>query len=112
MNIKLEQAKTADFPEIYELIKEFTVFQKTPEKYKLSLSQMLADEQSIHALVVRDSEMAIGFSTYYFGYSSWSGKHLYLDDIYIKEAYRGQGIGAQIMNNLEEIAHHHQCRGR
>ena len=32
-------------------------------------------------------------SLYYFAYYTWVGKTLYLDDLYVKESYRGNGLG-------------------
>lgn len=110
MAISITTALPADYAEIHRMISDFANFQKTPEKVSITLKQMLEDKALIQALVVKDKETAVGFATYYFGYSSWSGKHLYLDDIYLEVEQRGKGIGDQIMDQLEEIARQHSCK--
>ena len=35
---------------------------------------------------------------YYYGYSSWKGSMLYLDDLVVKEAYRKHGIGKKLLD--------------
>lgn len=110
MTLSIKKAELLDFEEIHSMILEFATFQKTPEKVKLSLDQMINDKEFINALIIRNGQTAIGFATYYFGYSSWSGRHLYLDDLYIQSEYRSQGIGHQVLDVLEEEALSNQCK--
>lgn len=106
----INQATTADYPEIHQMILDFATFQKTPEKVSITLEQMLSNAEDFKALIIRDGDRAIGFATYYFGFSSWSGKHLFLDDLYLETEYRKQGLGAQIMDQLEAIARDKDCK--
>jgi len=108
--IAINQATKADYAEIHQMIMDFATFQKTPEKVSITLDQMLTNSEDFKALVIRDGDRAIGFATYYFGFSSWSGKHLFLDDLYLETQYRKQGLGAQIMDQLEAIARDKDCK--
>ena len=110
MAISIEQAQKSDLKEIHRMILDFATFQKTPEKVYITAEQMEADADLLKALIVRRDEKAIGFATYYFGYSSWSGRHLYLDDIYLESDQRGKGIGDQMMDKLELIARDNNCK--
>ncbi len=106
----INHATKADYAEIHQMILDFATFQKTPEKVSITLDQMLANSEDFKALIIRDGDRAIGFATYYFGFSSWSGKHLFLDDLYLETEYRKQGLGAQIMDQLEAIARGKGCK--
>lgn len=33
----------------------------------------------------------VGYGLYYFSYSTWKGRNIYLEDIYVKPEYRGSG---------------------
>uniref|UniRef100_A0A4W2GQ61 N-acetyltransferase domain-containing protein n=4 Tax=Bos TaxID=9903 RepID=A0A4W2GQ61_BOBOX len=46
---------------------------------------------------------------YYFTYDPWIGKLLYLEDFYVIQAYRGLGIGAEMLKRLSQIAIRRQC---
>jgi ribosomal protein S18 acetylase RimI-like enzyme len=46
----------------------------------------------------------VGIALYYYGYSSWKGSMLYLDDLVVKEAYRKHGIGKKLLDELISIA--------
>jgi GNAT superfamily N-acetyltransferase len=41
-----------------------------------------------------------GFALYYIRYSTWKGQRMYLEDIVVTEAARGNGLGALLMNAL------------
>jgi len=110
MTVSIKKAEIWDFEEIHRMILDFATFQKTPEKVSISVQEMLEDADIINALIIKEKDVSIGFATYYFGYSSWSGKHLYLDDIYIETAHRGNGLGHKIMDKLESIARSNNCK--
>lgn len=46
---------------------------------------------------------AIGFATYFFGYNGDCGRMLYLEDIYIKPAYRSKGYGTAVFKYMAKV---------
>ncbi|XP_060038876.1 spermidine/spermine N(1)-acetyltransferase-like protein 1 isoform X2 [Erinaceus europaeus] len=54
-------------------------------------------------------KVIVGFAMYYFTYDPWIGKLLYLEDFYVIKAYRGIGIGAEMLKKLSQIAIRSQC---
>ncbi|TEA31476.1 hypothetical protein DBR06_SOUSAS39410003, partial [Sousa chinensis] len=54
-------------------------------------------------------KVTVGFAMYYFTYDPWIGKLLYLEDFYVIQAYRGLGIGAEMLKRLGQIAVRSQC---
>lgn len=96
MNIR--KASTHDFPAILSLIQEFAIFQKTPEKVTITLPQMQAEASFFQCFIAEtDAKEIIGFASYFFAYYSWSGKAVYLDDLYVTAPHRKQGIGKQLL---------------
>ncbi len=94
MNILIRKGTPEDFPAIFQLIQEFAVFQKTPEKVTITLDQMLENKDLFQCLVVeKENAQLIGFASFFMAYYSWSGKALYLDDLYVKKEFRGHQIG-------------------
>ena len=47
---------------------------------------------------------------YYFAYSSWKGKILYLDDLVVTEKHRRNGIGRLLFDELIRISVDSECR--
>lgn len=109
MDIIIREATENDFPQIYHLIKEFAIFIKTPEKVAITLPQMIRDKDYFHSLVAMDNDKVIGFATWFFAYYSWSGKAVYLDDLYVKAEYRGKSIGTRLMDAVFDIARQAEC---
>ncbi|SFD26464.1 diamine N-acetyltransferase [Chitinophaga sp. CF118] len=110
MSTTIRRATEHDFPAILSLIKEFSEFQKTPDKVKITLEQMVAEKDYFRAFVVESNADIIGFATFFFTYYSWSGKALYLDDLYITSAFREQGIGKQLLDTIIQLAKNEQCK--
>lgn len=46
------------------------------------------------------SEQIVGFALYYIRYSTWKGERMYLEDIYVRENWRGYGVGTALMDSL------------
>jgi GNAT superfamily N-acetyltransferase len=53
----------------------------------------------------------IGLSLYYFRYSTWKGKMLYLEDLIVTLEHRKKGIGRKLFDATIEVARRTECRG-
>ena len=109
MTVEIRKAVSDDFRAVYDLIVEFATFIGTPEKVKISPEQMLEDQDIFKCLVATTGKEIIGFATYFFSYHSWSGKAVYLDDLFVLEGYRGQGIGSKIFDEIVAIGKKEHC---
>ncbi|MDF7821654.1 GNAT family N-acetyltransferase [Runella sp. MFBS21] len=109
MNFLIRKATQEDFPAIFKLIKDFSVFQKTPDKLTITLPQMLENKDFFQCLVVENEGEIIGFASFFWAYYSWSGKALYLDDLYVEQTYRGHQIGTRLMEKLIDLANAEKC---
>lgn len=111
MKIIIREAKPTDFPAILEMISELAIFEKAPEKVTNSVEQMVEEQDCFKCLVaVNGDGQVIAMALYYFAYYTWVGKSLYLDDLYVKENYRGQSIGSQLLNTVFEVAREANCK--
>ncbi len=110
MTISIRKAEPADFEAIYALIKAFAEFIKTPEKVLTTPAQMMQDKDFFNCLVAIDKDAIIGFATYFFAYYSWTGKSVYLDDLYVVAPYRGRGIGSKLLDEVIAIAKNENCK--
>ena len=53
---------------------------------------------------------AIGLALFFFTYSTFSGrKVIYVEDVFVKEAFRGRGIGRMLMSHVAKIAVEQNC---
>lgn len=103
--IHIRSANAADVSGIYALVKELATFEKEPNEPSVSLDVFKADFNHFYnCLVAVDGEEIIGIALYYWGYSTWKGKMLYLDDLVVSQKRRGLGIGSALLNRFMAIA--------
>ncbi len=103
--IHIRAAEADDVPGIYALVKELALFEKEPDEPSVSLEQFQLDYSSYYnSLVAVNGDEIIGIALYFWGYSTWKGKMLYLDDLVISEKCRGMGIGSALFNRFMSIA--------
>jgi GNAT superfamily N-acetyltransferase len=110
MKIAIRHANVSDYPHMLELFREFSVYQKLPERMKNSLVKMEEEQEFLHAFVAEtESNEIIGYATWFFTYFTWSGKGMYIDDLFVKPEYRGSGIGKLLMNKIIDLARESKC---
>ena len=107
-------ATAADVPAILRLIRELA-------EYERLLDQMVADEASLHralfgerpyveALVATGDGETVGFALFFHNFSTFLGKPgVYLEDLFVRPAYRGQGLGKMLLQRVAQIAVERDC---
>jgi GNAT superfamily N-acetyltransferase len=111
MKFTIREATENDFPGILELIKELATFEKAPEKVTNTVEQM-NDEKGLFRCFVAAGESGeiVGIALWFIAYYTWVGKSLYLDDLYVKEAYRKHKIGSALLAKVFEAALAENCK--
>lgn len=106
MNIR--PAVKEDCPALLELIRGLALFERDPEAVTVTLEEMEQAGFGPHpiwwAYVAEEDGNVVAFALYYLRYSTWKGTRLYLEDIYVDEAFRGRGIGHLLMEQLIAVA--------
>ncbi len=111
MNITIRKTETKDYPAVLELIKELALFERAPEKVTNTVELMQEENHYFQSLVAEkeDGEI-VGMAIYFFAYYTWVGKSLYLDDIVVKEQYRGNKIGTKLLDKVIEFGNENNCK--
>ena len=97
MSITIRTALKADCSRLLELIRELADYERAPEEVTVSLEEFeeagFGENPVWKAFVAEENGIIHGFGLYYVRYSTWKGPMLYLEDLVIREAHRGKGIG-------------------
>jgi len=111
MNFNIRKATEADFQAILSLIKELAEFEKAPDKVTNTTEQMKQEKDLFRCFVAEtETKEIVGMALYFFAYFTWVGKSLYLDDIYVKDAFRNHKIGTALLRKIFEVANKENCK--
>ena len=110
----LRSAELRDIGAIVQLIRELAEFenlthllQVTPEKLR---PQLFGERPAAEALVAelgdgKSGGEVVGFALFFTNFSTFLAQPgLYLEDLFVKPAHRGLGIGAALLTRLGRIA--------
>ena len=115
MSIIIRDGVREDVPTMFELIKELALYEKAPEQVTNTIEQMYLDgfgENPIFGSIVSEVDgQIVGMALYYYRYSTWKGKRLYLEDLIVSEIMRGQGLGEKLLEATIEKARQSNCTG-
>jgi len=108
MNITIRRAVREDCPRLLELITELAIYEKAPNDVTVTPEHFAESGFGEHpvwwAFVAEENGVIHGFALYYIRYSTWKGQAMYLEDIIVTEAMRGQKIGKLLFERLIEEA--------
>lgn len=111
----IREGRKEDLPRVFELVKELALFEKAPHEVTNTVEMMEADgfgPAPVYGFFVAENETGIvGISLYYWRYSTWKGKRLYLEDIIVTERVRGQGIGKKLFDRTMQYTLDQDCTG-
>ncbi|CAG5004290.1 hypothetical protein DYBT9275_03340 [Dyadobacter sp. CECT 9275] len=113
MNITTRQGTAEDITAVFELVKELAIYEKALNQVTNNVDKMTRDyHQKLYDFFVAEVDgKIIGLSLYYFRYSTWKGKRLYMEDIIVTEEMRGNGIGKILFDATVSAAKKSGCSG-
>ncbi|MEL6534916.1 MAG: GNAT family N-acetyltransferase [Bacteroidota bacterium] len=110
VSYSLRPISPEDFPVLLSIFQEFATFQRTPEYMVNSLERMQEEKDLVNGFVaVSSSGEILGYASYFLAYTTWVGKSMYLDDLYVREAYRKLGLGKALIERVIQEAKTQQC---
>jgi GNAT superfamily N-acetyltransferase len=107
MYATIRNAERSDVVAIFALIQELALYEKAPEQVTNNAEQLaidLFDKNLCEAIVAEKVNQVVGFALYYTSYSTWKGACLYLEDFYVIESERQNGIGQLLFNHVLQTA--------
>jgi GNAT superfamily N-acetyltransferase len=113
-SVRLDPATPQDVPELLALIRELAEYEKL-------LPEVVATEALVHdalfgprptaeAVMARCDGAVAGFALFFHNYSTFLGRPgLYLEDLYVRPEYRGEGVGSVLLREMGRIALERNC---
>jgi GNAT superfamily N-acetyltransferase len=113
-DIKIRRGKEADLPQVLDLVKELAAYEKAPDEVEVTVEEMqnwgFGKDKVFEFFLAEHGSKIIGIALYYYKYSTWKGKCLFLEDIIITEKYRRFGLGSRLFREVALVAKQQQVR--
>lgn len=102
-------ATPADVAEIAALIRELAEYERLAREVVLSEAalreHLFGARPYAEALIAEDAGAVAGFALFFHNYSTFLGKPgLYLEDLFVRPAHRGRGLGKALLRELARLA--------
>ena len=108
MDIKIRKAEKQDMHNVLKLINELAVFEKEPEAVIIDANDLIRDgfgeNPAFHCFVAEADGKIEGMALIYFRYSTWKGKTVHLEDLIVREKFRGKGLGSALYTEVIKFA--------
>jgi GNAT superfamily N-acetyltransferase len=112
--LRLRAAETTDVPVIFQLIGELADYERLRHQMVGDVNDLgrhlFGEPRYAHALMADWDGAPAGFALYFFNYSTFLCRPgLYLEDLFVRPAARGRGIGLALLTALEQRAREAGC---
>lgn len=113
--MKVRKGEHSDLPRVLELIKELAEYEHALKEVTTTVSQMESDGFDLNPafgfFVAEKHGVIVGLALYYYRYSTWKGKRLYLEDIIVTQSQRGRGVGKLLFEEIMKKSLSDNCTG-
>lgn len=105
MTLLIRPARPDEAGLVLGFIRELAVYEKLPDAVIATEAEIAASLFGEHPRVFCDiaewDGAPVGFAVWFYTYSTFSGRHgIWLEDLFVREAQRGRGIGKALMAGL------------
>jgi GNAT superfamily N-acetyltransferase len=105
----LRPARPGDEAGILAAIAALADYEKEPDAVETTEADLTAalfgPSPAVFAHVVERDGALVGIAVWFLNFSTWTGKHgIYLEDLFVDPAQRGNGYGLALLRSLAEIA--------
>jgi GNAT superfamily N-acetyltransferase len=109
MTLTIRPARKGEEALILSLLTELADYEKLLDKFHITLDVIrrdyLGEQPLLNCDLAFDGEAPAGMASWYWMYSSFAAKRaIYLEDLFVRPAFRGKGYGKSLLAHLARTA--------
>ena len=112
----IRAATAADAPLMMALVRDLAEFEREPHSVKIDAAQLERDgfppdggERYFECLIAEEDGEPAGMALFFPVYSTWRGRCIHLEDLFVRPAFRGRGVGKALLTGVAAIAVERGC---
>ena len=114
MTISIRPAAPADLPLIAQLIRDLAEYEKLADEVRFDETvlgtKLFGPRPYAEVLIGEQDGTPQGFALFFHNFSTFEGKPgIYLEDLFVRPAARGSGLGKALLARLAELALQRDC---
>jgi len=113
--LSIRAATVDDVSLLRTMIRELAEFEHELDSVEITESQLARDgfgsDPLFRVLIAEWDGEAAGYAFYFDFYSTWTGRQLFLEDLFVRPRFRGKGIGKSLLTKVAGIAKEAGCSG-
>lgn len=107
--LRIRPAEQSDAALILAFVRELAEYEREPQAAVATEADLLRDgfgpQPRFHCLIAEWNHAPAGFTLFFYNYSTWEGRAgIYIEDLFVRPAFRKQGIGRALFASLAQRA--------
>ena len=114
MSLSIHRARPDESGLIYALLCELAEYEKLTHEVEATEANIAAalfcDHPKLFCEIAEWNGEGVGFALWVFNFPTFSGRPgIYLEDLFVRPAFRGKGIGKALLSHLARLGVEHRC---
>jgi GNAT superfamily N-acetyltransferase len=112
--VAIRWAKAGDEALVLQMIRDLAIYEREPDAV-LATEASIRDSlfvpgAQVFAFIAETEGAPVGLALWFLTFSTWTGRpSLYLEDLFVTEAARGQGVARKLFQRLAREARDRNC---
>jgi GNAT superfamily N-acetyltransferase len=112
----IREANRNDVALILEFIRDLAEYERAPGAVQVTEAELLRDgfpqagsERYFETVIAEEDGEPAGIALFFPVYSTWRGRAMHLEDLFVRPRFRGRGIGRALLEKVAAIAVERGC---
>jgi GNAT superfamily N-acetyltransferase len=111
---EMRHAREGDVSHLFSLIQELAEYERLKDQMSVQKDDLrealFGPKPAAEALLGLIGDVPVAYAVFFHSFSTFVGRSgLYLEDVYVRPAFRGKGIGRAMLVRLAQIAVERRC---